>query len=135
MSLSTFSLQSVQPKAGTPGVSQEAAGSSGSSGQGGPPTGSSWIMMMPLLMIVPLLFMQMRRQKKETTQRAGLKKGDRVVTNAGLIGELIELDAQVAKVKIAPGTTVSIVANTISPFETEAPKLVSDTDKAAADKK
>jgi preprotein translocase subunit YajC len=57
-----------------------------------------------------------RRQKKESAARASLKKGDRVMTNAGLIGELVEMDDRIAKVKVAAGVTVLIVANTVSPF-------------------
>ena len=33
-----------------------------------------------------------RRQKKERAARESLKKGDRVMTNAGLVGELVEMD-------------------------------------------
>jgi len=73
-------------------------------------------------MFVPLLFMMFRRQKKEQQQRAKLKKGDRVVSNAGLVGELMELDERFAKVKIAPGTTVQMLAGSVAPLEAEPEK-------------
>ena len=81
--------------------------------------------MMPILMLLafaPIFFMMFRKQKKEQQQRASLKKGDRVVSNSGLIGELMELDERVAKVKIAPGTTVQMLTSTIAPMPTEVEK-------------
>ena len=117
--------QNVQPKATTPGVSQEPAAPSGGGG-GGQPGGSPIAGFMPILMMlvifVPFFLLMSRRQKKEAQARASLKKGDRVTTNAGLIGELVEMDDRIARVKVAPGVTVQVVANTVSPFaEAEKP--------------
>jgi preprotein translocase subunit YajC len=109
-------VQQVEPKAGTPGVSVEAAAPH--EGAQPPPSGGGPIMMLlPLLLLVPFLFMSFRRQKKEQEARANLRKGDRVVTQAGLIGELVEIDDRVAKVKIAPGTTAQVLATSLSPFD------------------
>jgi preprotein translocase subunit YajC len=74
-------------------------------------------MLLPFLILVPFLFLSFRRQKKEKEARGSLKKGDRVVTQAGLIGELVDLDERIGKVKIAPGTTVQVLASALSPFE------------------
>ena len=38
------------------------------------------------------------------------------MSTAGLIGELVEMDERIAKVKISPSVTVQLVANTISPY-------------------
>jgi preprotein translocase subunit YajC len=138
MSLSFF--QNVQPKAGTPGVEQPSA-PAGEAQQGPPP--SMITMLLPFLILVPFLFLSFRRQKKEKQARSQLKKGDRVVTQAGLIGELIDLDERIAKVKIAPGTTVQVLASAVSPFEVASPadaktsKDLADLKeaKASADKK
>ena len=76
--------------------------------------------MMPILMMlvifIPFFLLMNRRQKKEQQARTGLKKGDRVMTTSGLIGELVEIDDKVAKVKIAEGVKVLIMANTVQPF-------------------
>jgi preprotein translocase subunit YajC len=132
MSLSFY--QAVQPKTGTPGVSDPA----------GAPSGSMVTMLLPFLILVPFLFLSFRRQKKEAAARSSLKKGDRVVTSGGLIGELVELDERIGKVKIAPGTTVQVLATGLSPFE-PSPAAEKKSDKelqdlkeakaAAADKK
>jgi preprotein translocase subunit YajC len=99
--------------------------------------------LLPILILVPFLFMSFRRQKKEQEQRAKLKKGDRVVTQSGLIGELAETDERIAKVKIASGTTVQVLASTLAPFDpapasagkgTKADKSAEkSTDKSVAD--
>jgi preprotein translocase subunit YajC len=134
--------QNVQPKAGTPGVSQEPAAPS--SGPSGSPQGAASPLagFMPILLMlvvfIPFFFMMSRRQRKEQQARSALKKGDRVMTNSGLIGELIETDDRIAKVKIAPGVNVQMVANTISPFTAE-PEKASAKElkeaKAGSDKK
>jgi preprotein translocase subunit YajC len=114
----SFSFQQVQPQQGTPGVAAPG-------GAGAPPAGAAQAappsmvtMLLPFLILVPFLFLSFRRQKKEKEARGSLKKGDRVVTQAGLIGELIELDERIGKVKIAPGTTVQVLASALSPFDT-----------------
>lgn len=141
----SFAFQNVAPQQGTPGVAvpdgPPAAG--GASGGAAPPGGGSMItMLLPFLMIVPFLFLMFRRNKKEADQRAKLKKGDRVVSQSGLIGELMEMDERFAKVKIAPGTTVQMLTSSITPLEATAAAPQADKDlkdlkdaKAAADKK
>ncbi len=129
--------QNVQPKATTggagPGVVQDSSAPTGAAGQGGSPL-SGFVMPLMMLVIFVPFFLMNRKQKKESQARAALKKGDRVMTNAGLIGELMETDERVARVKIAPGVTVQIVANTVSPFA-EPEKAPSKDLKEAAEKK
>lgn len=139
MSLSFF--QAVQPKTGSPGASDPGGAPAGA---GAAPPSSMVTMLLPFLILVPFLFLSFRRQKKEAAARSSLKKGDRVVTQAGLIGELVDLDERIGKVKIAPGTTVQVLATALSPFESSpvAEKKgdkdledLKDAKAAAADKK
>ena len=95
-------------------------------------------MLLPFVLFIPIFFLMFRRQKKEADQRKSLKKGDKVVSSSGLVGELIDLDERIARVKIAPGTTVQMLANSISPLPGEpqeklAPELKDA--KAVSDKK
>lgn len=112
--------QNVQPKGGTPGVAQDPGAPPVSGGSAGHESASPLAGMMPILMMlvifIPFFLLMNRRQKKEQHARSSLKKGDKVMTTSGLIGELIEIDEQIAKVKIAEGVKVQIVANTVSPF-------------------
>ncbi len=124
-------LQTPPPKQGTPGVAAPDAPPA-SGGAGAPPSGGMLTMLLPFLILVPFLFLTFRRQKKEQEARKSLKKGDKVVTQAGLIGELIEADERVAKVKIAPGTTVQVLTSALGPFE---PAAAGATDKQLSDLK
>jgi preprotein translocase subunit YajC len=137
VSFANFSFQQVGPKAGTPGVAVDS--SAPPSQQAAPPgCGGGLGAFFPLLLFIPLLFMMFRKQKKEQELRGKLKKGDQVVSSSGLIGELIDLNDRVAKVKIAPGTTVQMLSNSISPMPAEpapaAGKELKDA-KAVSDKK
>ncbi len=129
--------QNVQPKAGTPGFVQDSAPAPSGSPPSSSPIGGFLPILMMLVIFVPFFFLMSRKQKKESAARASLKKGDRVMTNAGLVGELVEMDDRLAKVKIAPGVTVQIVANTVTPFvepEKVPPKELKEA-KPATDKK
>jgi preprotein translocase subunit YajC len=130
-------LQPVGPKAGTPGTAapptDTSAGSSASAGQQQSPQ-STWILLAPMLVVVVFMLFTSRNQKKrEAETRARLKKGDRVVSQSGLIGELIDMDDKFAKVKIAPGTNVQMLIGSVSPLE--AAPSSSNTDKALKDLK
>ncbi len=64
------------------------------------------------------------------------------MTQAGLIGELMDFDERIAKVKIAPGTTVQVLITTVSPFASQGEKPGGDKSledlkeaKASAEKK
>jgi preprotein translocase subunit YajC len=133
--------QNVQPKAGTttPGTVSDGTPppAGGGAAGGGSPIASFMPILMMLVIFVPFFLLMSRRQKKEQAARSSLKKGDRVMTNAGLVGELMEMDDRLAKVKIAPGVTVQIVANTVSPFAEpeKAPAKELKEAKAVSDKK
>lgn len=133
-------FQNVQPKAGTATtqVDPNAAQQQGAQGQGAPPMGGcagggmSWIMF---LAIIPMLFLMFRRQKKEQEARGKLKEGDKVVSNAGIIGTLVSPPTQpIVKVKIAPGTTIEMLSQNISPFDPAAAVATAASKPAAKDK-
>jgi preprotein translocase YajC subunit len=95
-----------------------------------------------LLAFAPLLFVMFRRNKKESDARAKLKKGDKVVSHSGLVGELMEMEERFAKVKLGPGNTVTMLSNSIQPLESAAAPKADGKDlkdlkdaKAVAEKK
>jgi preprotein translocase subunit YajC len=122
-----LNLQPAAPKAGSPvaapaqqtQTSTQAPGAAG--GQQQPPgmgiLGSPIFLM---LLFVPFIFMMWRRNKKETEARSKMKKGDKVVAG-GVVGEIMDVDERFAKVKIAPGVTVQVVANMMTPLDTAVP--------------
>jgi preprotein translocase subunit YajC len=150
----TFSLffQPVGPKSGTPGIGGNTSSAPGTTQQDSAPaspshdsqagSGSMWVMMAPLFIVmIVMLFMNRGQRKKDAEIRAKMKKGDRVVSQSGIVGELVDMDDRIAKVKIAPGTNVSMLVTTISPYEAVAAraddKQLKDLKeaKASADKK
>jgi preprotein translocase subunit YajC len=133
-------LQPVGPKAGTPGITvQDSTPPPAQQQQQG---GSMWVMMAPIFVVmIVMLFMNRNQKKKDATVRASLKKGDRVVSQSGILGELVEIDDRIAKVKIGPGTNVQMLVSSIGPYEVVAAKAddkqlkdLKDA-KVAADKK
>jgi preprotein translocase subunit YajC len=131
--------QNVPPKATSPVVAQDAAPAPAPSSPASSPSLLNSL-LLPVLMValmVPIMLSGNRRQKKEAQARAALKRGDTVLSNAGIIGELVEMDDKIAKVKIAPGTTVQFATNTIAPYvepERTASKDLKEA-KAGGDKK
>jgi preprotein translocase subunit YajC len=104
------------PVTTTPGTAPaEGPSSSGSPGGGGMFGGGITpllIMVLPIL----LIFMTMRGQTKKQKQvEQGLKTGDTVITQSGLIGKITELvgDTRV-KVEIAPGVSVKMLKSAIT---------------------
>lgn len=70
-----------------------------------------------LLMFVPLIVMMFwssrSQQKRQQKALAELKKGDTVLTQAGLRGKLIEMGDRFAKIEIAPGTKVDVLKSAV----------------------
>ncbi len=87
----------------------------GQDAQPGPFGGGAFtflILALPLL----LIFMMTRSQNKKQKQlESSLKTGDRVVTQAGLIGKITEIGERSSRVRleIAPGVTVQILKSSI----------------------
>ena len=63
---------------------------------------SIWIMFL-LLFVIMWLFMirpQRKQQKEMEAFRAGLKKGDKVVTNGGIYGSIAEVEERTVLLKV-----------------------------------
>ncbi len=127
---------------GTPGTPSQApadhAPASGQAGGGG--LFGNMVVMAPLLLMVVVLFFLSRADKKKRQQvESTLKKGDRVVTRAGLIGKLTELSERTVRLEIAPGVHVTILKNAIEGLDggdtvTSTKKLEEAKDDKAKDK-
>src|ERR1700722_11672312 len=115
-------LQPSAAKAGSPAAAAPAQPSGPASGGSAPPP-SMGILGSPIflmLLFLPFIFMMWRRNKRETEARSKMKKGDKVLA-AGIVGEIMDSDERMAKVKIAPGVTVQILASALSPLEEPKP--------------
>ena len=150
MFLNALSLQQVGPKAGAPvsagasgGTPQETAQSGPAPSAPGQSTGSTLVLLLPIFVVMVVMLLMGRNQKKKDADvRAKLRKGDRIVSQSGLVGELVELDDRFAKVKLGAGMTVQMLASSIAPLEPAAAAKADDKQlkdlkdaKALADKK
>ena len=86
---------------------------------GAPPGGgglfgsSGMLIVMMVVMFGMMWFMSRSEKKRRTELESKLKKGDRVVTGAGLIGKLVELGEAQVRVEIAPGVVVAMTKASI----------------------
>lgn len=75
--------------------------------------------MAPMLLLMVALFGFMwwtnrSQEKKKQAMLGELKKGDRVITQSGLMGKLIERTDRFATVEIASGVKVKMLASALA---------------------
>jgi preprotein translocase subunit YajC len=118
-----FAYQEVPPRRATPSpaapkqaanrATETAAAQEGASPDGAAPPGGSFGMMFPILLLLPLILVLLwssrSQQKRQQAAIAALKKGDRVLTQSGLVGKLVDLGERYAKVEVAPGVKVEVL--------------------------
>jgi preprotein translocase subunit YajC len=76
------------------------------------------LILIPFILI---MFFQSRSQtKKQEATIASLKKGDRVLTQSGLVGRLLSIEGRYAKLELPPsGTKVTILRSGLLGRDTE----------------
>ncbi|MCK6592467.1 MAG: preprotein translocase subunit YajC [Polyangiaceae bacterium] len=68
------------------------------------------ILLLPLL----LIFLMTRTQTKKQKQlESNLKVGDRVLSQSGLIGKIVDMGERTVKMEIAPGVNVQMLKSSI----------------------
>jgi len=91
--------------------------------QAGSPGGpAGWLSFAPMLLILVvfyfLLVAPMRKKQKELQQQVDkLQKGDKVVTNGGLHGEIAGIEGAVVLLKIADQVKVKVSKSAIAQVE------------------
>lgn len=102
--------------------------------QAAPSLGQGLLQMAPFLIVFFIfywfvLLAPMRKQQKKTKlMLAGLKKGDRVVTQGGIHGKVSQVEEQVVWVGIAEGVRVKLNRSAIS-------AVLADGEQASPDPK
>jgi preprotein translocase subunit YajC len=113
-----LSFQNIPPAPGretTSGTLAPAAPAVDHAASSAPPASPSGLggMLPMLIMVVPLVllmvFSSRSQSKKQGKVLASLQKGDRVITQGGLVGKLIEIGDRYAKVELSPGVKVDIL--------------------------
>lgn len=87
----------------------------GPAAAGAPPAWMTWAPIVGMVLIFWFLIIrpQMKRQKEHQQKVEGLKKGDQVVTQGGLVGKIIKVDDTYAEVELAQGVRVKAIKQTI----------------------
>lgn len=57
------------------------------------------------------------QNKKQKDLESSLKTGDRVITNSGIAGRIVDMGERYIKVEIAPGVNVQMVKSAIQGHE------------------
>lgn len=80
-----------------------------------PPAWLQWLPIIGMILIFWFLIIrpQMKRQKEHQQKVAGLKKGDQVVTQGGLVGKIAKVDDVYVEIDLAKDVRVKAVKNTI----------------------
>jgi preprotein translocase subunit YajC len=148
LDFAVFAFQNVPPAAGrvdnpapapapAPGQASEKAPPAGPEAAP-PPGGGLFSMMLPLVLIGTLFFIfwsSRSQQKKQEQAVADLKKGDRVLTQSGLVGRLVETDTRYAKLEIAPGVKVQVLRTSITGRDTDETPQKKEKSEPASEKK
>ena len=135
-----FAHQSVPPapgrESGVARPSVQAAPAAPAGGGAGPSSALGGI--LPMLLMVPLIlllvFSSKSQQKKQAAAIANLKKGDRVLTESGIVGRLIEIGDRYVKLEIAPGVKIEVLKARLAGADTSDPQQTTPS-TAAAEKK
>lgn len=81
--------------------------------------GSALFMVIAFLPVILLMWFTSRSQrKKQQALESKLKKGDRVLTQSGLVGKIAEIgDPRYVKIEVAPGVRVQMLKTAIAGIE------------------
>lgn len=95
------------------------------------------VQMTPFLLVLVIFYFfvfrpAIQKQKNLQAMIAALKRGDKVVTNGGLYGEIVSIDGETAILKIADNVKVKISRSAITALDQPSDKASSD--KALAEK-
>ena len=81
-----------------------------------PPAWFTWLPIVGMVVIFWFLIIrpQMKRQKEHQAKVGGLKKGDKVVTQGGLVGKVVKVDETYVDLELAKDVRVKAVKHTIA---------------------
>lgn len=100
----------------TPAYAQAAAGGAG-------PT-AAFAQFIPLILIFAIMYFlmirpQQKRLKAHRTMVENVKKGDRVVTQGGILGKVVSVGEDELEVEIATGVRVRVIRSTLAQVVTK----------------
>lgn len=121
--MSTFAFQPTPAAPGREGPQVPVPTTPGTAPAEGPPPGQAQPggqfngMMMLLMVVLPVLLfwtMSSGNRKRQKQLETGLKVGDTVLTQSGIVGKIAEMSETRVKIEIAPGVNVRMLKSAIS---------------------
>lgn len=107
-----------------------------------PPVESSWLGLMPMLLILVMFYIllirpQEKKRREHESFVASVKKGEEVVTSAGVFGVVTKINDSTDTVllKIAKDVEIKIQKNSISDIVSRRDKIEKKQDKPKPEKK
>jgi preprotein translocase subunit YajC len=96
--------------------------------QGAPAQPSPLVGMMPLVLIVMIFYFLVIRpaqtkQRKLEELVKGLKSGDKVILNPGILGTITGVDEQTLQVRVDDKTRLRVLRSAVSGLQGESPEL------------
>lgn len=90
--------------------------------------GSPLVIMVPLfgLFYFMIIRPQQKRMKDHQAMVSGLKRGDTVVLNSGVIGKVTRVDDTEAQVEIAAGVNIKVVKSMVSEVRARTETVAND---------
>ena len=88
-------------------------------GGAAPDTSAGLLSLIPFILIFIVFYFllilpQQRRQKKQRELLDGLKKGDKVITSAGIWGTITSMDKETVTLQVADNTKIKLQRDHIS---------------------
>jgi preprotein translocase subunit YajC len=91
--------------------------------EGGQPAGGGSLisaLVWMVLLVAIFYFLLLRPQQKQKKQHQefidSLKKGDKVITSGGIIGEIKSIDDDVVTLKVSEGTLIKVLKQSITSY-------------------
>lgn len=89
-----------------------------------PPAQNPLFAWLPMILIFGimyvLLFLPMRRRQKALQKLIDeLQRGDKVITNGGIVGEIAEVEPKFIHLKVAPNVKLKIAKSAVAGLESD----------------
>ena len=82
---------------------------------GGSSSSMLFIMLIFLVFMIFFTYLPNRKMKKEQAKfLEGMKKGDEVVTNGGIVGKVTKVDSKSVTLEISPKNYITVLVSSVS---------------------
>jgi len=78
-----------------------------------------WMIILMAIFYFLIIRPQQQQRKKHEEFLKNLKKGDKVITTGGIIGEVRHIDEKTVSLKVAEGTVIKFIKNAIATYYQE----------------